>query len=82
MGREWAAMGRGAAIAVRSGIPYGRADAVHHGTRTHRYIVHAKVILDKRRVTSHKHVRLDNHNPACHNDASIKSKPEYPHGTE
>ena len=45
---------------------------MRHGARTHRYIVHAKVILDKRRETSHKHVRLDNNIHTCHNDASIK----------
>jgi hypothetical protein len=65
-------MGRGAAIVLRADLPYGRTDAVCHGARTHRYIVHATVILDKRRATSHKHVRLDDDNHSCHNDASIK----------
>lgn len=42
------------------------------GARTGRYIVYAAVILNKRRATSHKHVRLDNNIHTCHNDASIK----------
>ena len=34
--------------------------------------MHAAVILNKRRATSHKHVRLDNNIHTCHNGASIK----------
>lgn len=72
IGQERGRMGRGGPIAMRANIPYGAGGRAPCGARTGRYIVHAAVILDKRRATSHKHVRLDNNIHTCHNDASIK----------
>ena len=65
-------MGRGVAIVMRANLPYGRMDSGAHGDRMTHYIVHAMVISNKRRDTSHKHDLLDDNIYPCHNNPSIK----------
>lgn len=57
---------------MRANLPYGRMDPGAHDDRMAHYIVHAMVISNKRRETSHKHDLLDDNTYPCHNTLSIK----------